>query len=612
MNKGSKLKIHVVSEEDGTPIKGAKIHSLGGVITVEGSYDKDNADKFTTDKDGYCEIERLPKSKWSISLYHDDFDQREEASITTDGSEREYEVTARMKPYPKLEGTVFSEKDKTPIENAAIFVGYHGEKESARTDSNGKFELKKVSIGSVKLIIVHEDYAIQKGTASISDGANEISIYLQKGSRVKFIVTDKNGNPVKGCRCQIFPGALDMFARTDEKGELIANSIPAGKAIVSVENMGGNFWQEKEIEVLIGKTTEVVFQTGIGVSVRGKATVNEKPYSSAEIRLNSTEPGCWERRVTNNDGMFYFDNIPNGEYEVLISGAGYKFPYKTEKINVNNCDVEVNFSLSFTKIMGTATNEDGNSLYAAEIGLGTSYGESSAIVRTDRDGKYSFENLADGTYYLSASKEGYAVHRKTLKIENADATQIVDFQLNEGVIVSGQITAAGEDALNSIEIFLFDYEDKIVHHELLELATDHSYMLRNLPSGKYNMLALSEGYASAHREVDFTSLEKYDVNFELSKGKMVKMVIKDKNTIPISWAELSLKGEKDLQFLAFENSQVSRLPWISNDEGIIEIHDLNPGKYEFKIEKPGYKSMEITADVNKEDTLIEKVLELEE
>jgi len=136
--------------------------------------------------------------------------------------------------------------------------------------------------------------------------------------------------------------------------------------------------------------------------------------------------------TTDADGHYLLEDVPEGEQEVTASADGYN-PVPAKVTVEEDVTVTQDFVLgaipTYT-VSGTVKDNEGNALEGATVTIeGTA--QSAA---TDGDGNYSLVDLEEGTYEITASKDGYSSQTKNVKV---DSDTTLDFKMEETEDASG-------------------------------------------------------------------------------------------------------------------------------------------------------------------------------
>jgi hypothetical protein len=129
--------------------------------------------------------------------------------------------------------------------------------------------------------------------------------------------------------------------------------------------------------------------------------------------------------TADGSGNYSFGNLANGTYTVTPSKAGFTFSPPSQIVTISGANV---ISINFTATPNPTWNITGTVTPAA-VGSGTSLaltGTATANTTADGSGNYSFGNLANGTYTVTPSKNGYTFSPLSLQVtvNGADATGV--------------------------------------------------------------------------------------------------------------------------------------------------------------------------------------------
>lgn len=153
---------------------------------------------------------------------------------------------------------------------------------------------------------------------------------------------------------------------------------------------------------------------GQGAHISGKVTEGSTggPIQGARITVSDWvgvpgKPSNYPSAETQLDGAFALPEVPPGEYRVSAERDGYV--NRSRKIAVSaGDDVSANFSLSkFASISGRVVDGDGHGVAGVRLGawtLGYRFGHPTwyprGFVETEKTGKYRFDSLAHGVYFV--------------------------------------------------------------------------------------------------------------------------------------------------------------------------------------------------------------------
>ena len=170
-------------------------------------------------------------------------------------------------------------------------------------------------------------------------------------------------------------------------------------------------------------------------------------YSTA---IRTAMSGYYEDGRPCTTGMFYFRNIPYGDYLVreLEAPIGYQLDTTVYDVTVSAEEFSVslglirNYPATTRSIIGTKVNPDGFGLFGAEIALYrgtlTTYGNTEPIATyiTNDEGVYQFRDLAFGTYVIKeiTAPHGYQLSSTVYQVTlSASSPMVVNIDEMNGM-----------------------------------------------------------------------------------------------------------------------------------------------------------------------------------
>lgn len=264
--------------------------------------------------------------------------------------------------------------------------------------------------------------------------SGETDLVLKKGYNVsgtvtpanaKVTISDTNGNIIK---------SVDT---TD--GTFIFGNIPRGTYIVKAENENGSDTTEIYVsnEDVNGITLEIKEQSA---TITGDTKIENRDgtYSAkiwVSIDLIDTDGNVIASTKTDIDGKYTFNNVPLGSYNIVtlanemrpdvIGGfdkshelKGYGHIDVTEFITYTVDTIilredKVNLTSVSGKVTANGITQD------CEVILTNENGDQIAVFVTDTNGKYSFVNIPDGMYCITAITKNDGMGFTIITIENS-------------------------------------------------------------------------------------------------------------------------------------------------------------------------------------------------
>lgn len=219
---------------------------------------------------------------------------------------------------------------------------------------------------------------------------------------------------------------------------------------------------------------------------------------SAGWRWTGTDNGKYCDLMSYASGSYYSDGITHNTVAYfsnpLVSYAGVPTGDGANGDNANTLR-EIKHVISayrgavYNSVEGTVTDLDLEPISGVLIKVGgTPY-----MTTTDNNGQFVFSSLADGTYTLTASKEGYGTDSKVIEVITNE-TAYVSFQLEELSIItlSGKVFGADDPETGVADVYV-----SLSGNGYFETQTDEegNFFIANLYGATpYTLHVFKKGY----------------------------------------------------------------------------------------------------------------------
>ena len=265
-----------------------------------------------------------------------------------------------------------------------------------------------------------------------------------------------------------------------------------------------------------------------------KHGATEKGYANQTVELRDKDGKVVATTTTDENGAYSFEKLPAGDYTVKVVKDGAltdldqtEDPDSTKDSasgvislgNDHRTETDVNFGyIANNSINGTIYRDgdrdgrkgDTEGRYSGvTVQLLDASGNVVATTTTDKDGKYSFEHLPDGTYSVKVVKDGALTDTDQTgdpdnKLDNASEPITldeknptkgdVDFGYVPNNTIKGTVyrddnrdkTINGDEpGLERVSVQLLDENGKVL--QTLDTDADGNYAFQHLPDGKYTV-----------------------------------------------------------------------------------------------------------------------------
>jgi len=373
-----------------------------------------------------------------------------------------------------------------------------------------------------------------KNTGDIDLSGVTVKLLDKDGNVVATTTTDANGN-------YSFTGLNDgtYTVQVDKTGPLAdkeQTEDPSGKADSRSQAITFTRTDPDVINVNFGYADNysihgLVYRDGDRDETHG---ATEKGYANQTVELLDKDGKVVATTTTDENGAYSFEKLPAGDYTVKVVKDGAltdldqtEDPDSTKDSTSgvislgtdHRTETDVNFGyIANNSINGTIYRDgdrdgkkgDTEGRYSGvTVQLLDKDGKVITTTTTDKDGKYSFEHLPDGTYSVKVVKDGALTDTDQTgdpdnKLDNASEPITLDEKnptkgdVDFGYVPNNTITGTvyrddnrdktingDEPGLERVSVQLLDENGKVL--QTLDTDADGNYAFQHLPDGKYTV-----------------------------------------------------------------------------------------------------------------------------
>ena len=424
-------------------------------------------------------------------------------------------------------------------------------------------------------------------------------IKIEKGDKIQkmlsgavYSLTDSNSNPVKDIYGQV---VKDITTSSNSPVEL---ELPYGNYKL-VEKVAPKGYKLDSTPIAFkvtenSKIVKVVAEDEL-MATTGKVVINKTNEDGNVLEgatFNLVQNGkVVDTKTTNSQGIAIFDNVKQGDYQVVEVKApeGYNLAknqnivVEAEKTNtVKVVDTKIKGSIEITKV----DSKDAKKVLAGtEFTIFDSNKKEVAKAVTGKDGKVVFNNLAYGNYYYQETKapEGYTIDNKMYPFEIVKNNQVIEkSSANDKIVGSIEITKVdSKDAkkvLAGTEFTIFDSNKK----EITKAVTgkDGKVVFKNLAYGKY--------YYQETKAPEGYTIDNKMYPFEIAKNNQVieKTAANDKIVGSVEITKVDSKDAKKVlagtEFTIFDSNKKEITKAVTGKDGKVVFKNLAYGNYYYQ------------------------------
>ena len=337
--------------------------------------------------------------------------------------------------------------------------------------------------------------------------------------------------------------------------------------------------------------TSVMTLSLVGGKILGTVTSQMGPIPDATVSIAL----MYSTAVSPVDGNYSLQGIPGGTHTVTASAPGYTSVTKDVLLGVGATYFPLNFELRTLNgsiagyVFRAATVFPTTPVPLNNSNVSVSFQDRTITVTSNPDGGYIIPDLPEGTYTVTAAKEGYVTNSETdVHVVRGDRTYNVNITLTEKPTMIHGTVRSGALLLPGVNISL----EGTTWYNLS--ASDGDYELANLTAGTYNITAVLTGYETLRMEGVVISVgEQLEIDFALEAlpgGILRGQVLGSDTGRPLSGVLVTIR-----------NSGTAMRTTTTNVEGRFEFAALSGGEYRVQFEIHEYKPLELSGVVVEQD-----------
>jgi hypothetical protein len=465
-----------------------------------------------------------------------------------------------------LSGTVTDAQTGNAVSGATAGDGSG----SATTDAAGHYSIAGVMEGTYTLTISATGYVGQSQSVTVGPGATVTTnavLAPNPGSISGTVVDSSTSQGISGAT--LSTGSLSVTSGAG--GQYAFPNLAEGTYTLTVTAPA---YATQVVSVLVGPgatVTQTVALQPNPATISGLISdaVTGQPVSGATVSAAGA-PGTATSDAT---GAYTLSSLASGTYLVSVTATNYASQSSSVTASSGVTSTQ-NFSLqpNAGSLGGTITDA---STKLPIGGAAVSYAGGS--VTTGANGIYSFGNVTEGSYTVSATAAGYASQSLTVSVgPGAAVTQNLALQPNPGVI-SGTVT----DAVTNQIIFGAQVSSG---SSATTTNSAGQYTLTGIPEGSAVVQASAAGYATLSQTVSVGPGASVTLNLAVqpNPGSITGTVTDGATGQPVSGAGVSDGG-------ASTSTAAS---------GLYTLAGVTEGSYTLTVTAAGYAAQTATVSVN--------------
>jgi len=402
--------------------------------------------------------------------------------------------------------------------------------QTATAGQDGSYAFPALAAGTYTVTPSMADYTFEPvfRQVTVSSADVQVDSFLgvpvaqePAGTSVSGRVVDEAGNALPGI-VVVLSGRtsegdeVSVSAVTDAVGHYVFPDLAEGRYVATcTDEEGDRSFTVPAIVIPVGDTDVAVDDFSEGTPEVSPVfgwirDANGDPLSGVTIRLSS--PSTQIEVLTDEQGFYSFDSVPEEQFVLRPSREGYSFPAEIFSVTPKNDTGTAVADIAATQttvdsysISGRITDPSGSGLEGVRVQLAAAgFVDYSA---TDRQGQFRFDDIEGGTYEITPTHDEHSFVPLQLQVavSGADADG-QDFSVEVPTYrVVGRIVDDTGAGLSGVLVVLSDQEGTANWSATTGAQGDYEF--DEIAAGPYELVPSRSGYrfapeAQQHRVAD--------------------------------------------------------------------------------------------------------------
>jgi hypothetical protein len=573
--------------------------------------------------DGYYEARELLDGVYTMTIHKDGY-QDITGNFSVNGGEQTQEQDYSLPHYVTIQGTIINGKGMG-VEGAEIrLAGLNSQLVSPdkkiTTAADGSFQIDLLVIGSENRDLrEHLEVSWNDPTASqglnrqtarptpfgisydfslpATPGNTNLGLLSLPANFFPVTVQNTSGRGLSGVQVTFIDENGNAFAAKEFIGGFYeGQNLPDGMYTVAVAKDGYQDAQKTGVRITStpmkpssSEIAPLTFQLPYYIDIQG-TTVNGKGQELlSDITLKLSGPhnrllpetiafdqaGTFKAKVlVNNIGREQLDIIWKGEYGLHALNVPFALPDTPQTVDLQRLSLPINFiPIEVKDLLGYG-------LTGATVTLNHLESDQKIVAKEWGNGQYEGENLLDGSYKISVSKEGYKpVEDALVSVFDGMVSETKSFRLKHYVWITGKATNGDGEGVRDPAIKI---------RRLRSIDTSKQSDI----TGQFEVQLEVQDVGNERMQLAWKNLYYSPVVFKLPEkpGKKdlgeIRLPI---NFLSILVTDISGSTLADVDVRIKEDS--GRIHVLKTDQnGFCKTYDLPNGQYQITVNKSGYQA----------------------
>jgi uncharacterized GH25 family protein len=571
-----------VSAPDGRPAIGASVRVVpesGGMMMMPGGAPSDGS--------GNYRLEGLAPGSASIEATHPDYPRAVKDLEVREGINS---LDLAFEGGHEVSGAI-SDEAGNPVADAMarlVPVGRSWGGPEARSANDGSFTMPGVQDGDYRLWAEAEGYASSPGDVAVSVAGDPVSglvVRLKAGATIIGTIRGLEPERFSGVTVQAEGGGFGGFggAAVDYEGNYRLEHLTPGSYTV-VASLEGSGRQAQSKAVLEPGATElrVDLEFGRGLTLSGQAVQAGQPIVGATVFAEGIDVSHTGWSQTDHQGRFSLDGLESGGYDVHVRNwqTGLAYNERVELATSREIVLEIPTARVGGQILDAS---DRQPLAGVSVTLTSAEQQDAArlpthAATTDLNGRFELASVADGSWRLSASKQGYAAIAETVTVQYEKTVEDLRLSMDatEGLTLQTRLPSGAPPG--EVRVAVLDASGSAVVSGIYATGENGRVRLSSVPPGSWEVIVSAAGAATSSLRAE-------------APGATVPVALRPATGLRVSVPELSdadvvamvsLRDQDNRPFRSLSWNGGPRSEWRLSG-GSIEFASLPPGTWQVKV-----------------------------
>ena len=554
-----------VSDEDGNALSNV-------TINIDG---KD----YKTDDKGYVLIENLEAGNYDVAISKDGYNSLDRNIAVNAKATTTVNVTMTKAVTTGTVNVVVTDVSGNALADATVVLSDGENEKTVKTDASGMITFDEVETGSYTVTVSKDGYKNSTATVEVDAGKTyTINAKLEevaKTGNLQVVVKDEDGNLIEGANVLV----NGQSVLSDANGVASFDNLDEGKYDVEITKDGYDKFTAS-VEVVAGATKQanaiLIKAVTTGKLVVTVTDNDGNVITDADVVIDGVT------YKTDTAGLVTLHEMEAGTYSVAVSKDGYISETHTVTIKAKE-EVRLGVILDEVDTTGdlvvTVVDTDGNVLTDAVVEI------NGKTVTTNAEGIANIDDLAEGSYSIKISKDGYEAKSGTIEI-------------TAGVINRTTVTLEKEINRGNVHVVVKDVDGVLLQGATIKIYDGDNVLIGTYTTDANGELTVSDlDVAKYSLHVEYVIDENHGLgavqSFEIEKDKTTEVMVQfAESAVPETTGDAYITV-KDVDNAVLENVTVklnngTLLSGTTTADGTVIFEDLAPGEYAITAELNGY------------------------